>query len=157
MVRKVSTSTMRDGSFPFGTGTGKPTLVRGHLPLKFQWITHTKRLRLLFRCAQENYHDSWPCPASSPVYETVIGCSPWSATLFRVSTMSTIERRRSFSSGGNTMLPFLGFCKGYTAGEVTWHSPVWSRASHKYYRCFRIMEVVDTMVRQRTGEIRVSR
>src|ERR671911_1561933 len=45
MVRKVSTSTMRDGSFPFGNGTGKPTLVRGHLPLKFQWITHTKRLR----------------------------------------------------------------------------------------------------------------
>src|SRR5829696_8593148 len=43
MVRKVSTSTMRDGSFPFGKGTGKPTLVRGHLPLKFQWITHTKR------------------------------------------------------------------------------------------------------------------
>jgi hypothetical protein len=35
---------MRDGSFPFGNGTGKPTLVRGHLPLKFQWITHTKRL-----------------------------------------------------------------------------------------------------------------
>jgi hypothetical protein len=71
--------------------------------------------------------------------------------------MSTIERRRSFSSGGNTMLPFLGFCKGYTTGEVTWHSPVWSPASHKYYRCFRIMEVVDTMVRQRTGEIRVRR
>src|SRR5215217_8646902 len=45
MVRKVSTSTMRDGSFPFGNGTGKPTLVRGHLPLKFRWITHTKRLR----------------------------------------------------------------------------------------------------------------
>src|SRR5215208_7083906 len=45
MVRKVSTSTMRDGSFPFGNGTGKPTLVGGHLPLKFQWITHTKRLR----------------------------------------------------------------------------------------------------------------
>src|SRR5918994_1488051 len=44
MVRKVSTSTMRDDSFPFGNGTGKPTLVRGHLPLKFQWITHTKRL-----------------------------------------------------------------------------------------------------------------
>src|SRR5215211_3650310 len=45
MVRKVSTSTMREyGSFPFGNGTGKPTLVRGHLPLKFQWITHTKRL-----------------------------------------------------------------------------------------------------------------
>src|SRR5215217_4289264 len=34
-----------DGSFPFGNGTGKPTLVGGHLPLKFQWITHTKRLR----------------------------------------------------------------------------------------------------------------
>src|SRR5215204_2586699 len=46
MVRKVSTSTMRDGSFPFGNGTGKPTLVGGHLPLKFQWITHTKRLRV---------------------------------------------------------------------------------------------------------------
>src|SRR5215203_1330318 len=45
MVRKVSTSTMRDGSFPFGNGTGKPTRVGGHLPLKFQWITHTKRLR----------------------------------------------------------------------------------------------------------------
>jgi hypothetical protein len=44
-VRKVSTSTMRDGSFPFGKGTGKPTLVGGHLPLKFQWITHTKRYR----------------------------------------------------------------------------------------------------------------
>jgi hypothetical protein len=44
-VRKVSTSTMRDGSFPFGNATGKPTLVGGHLPLKFQWITHTKRLR----------------------------------------------------------------------------------------------------------------
>jgi hypothetical protein len=40
----VSTSTMRDGSFPFGKGTGKPTLVGGHLALKFQWITHTKRL-----------------------------------------------------------------------------------------------------------------
>src|SRR5215218_8550939 len=38
---------MRDGSFPFGNGTGKPTLVRGHLPLKFQWITHTKRLRTI--------------------------------------------------------------------------------------------------------------
>src|SRR5215217_4545107 len=48
MVRKVSTSTMRDGSFPFGNGTGKPTLVRGHLPLKFRWITHTKRLSLVF-------------------------------------------------------------------------------------------------------------
>src|SRR5215204_4850965 len=46
MVRKVSTSTMRDGSFPFGNGTGKPTLVRGHLPLKFRLITHTKRLML---------------------------------------------------------------------------------------------------------------
>src|SRR5215210_7801273 len=49
MVRKVSTSTMRDGSFPFGNGTGKPTLVRGHLPLKFRWITHTKRLRIAAR------------------------------------------------------------------------------------------------------------
>src|SRR5919107_100761 len=38
---------MRDGSFPFGKGIGKPTLVRGHLPLKFQWITHTKRLMVI--------------------------------------------------------------------------------------------------------------
>jgi len=47
----VSTSTMRDGSFPFGNGTGKPTLVGGHLPLKFQWITHTKRLKGKKPCA----------------------------------------------------------------------------------------------------------
>jgi hypothetical protein len=32
----VLRSTMRDPSFPFGNGTGKPTLVRGHLPLKFR-------------------------------------------------------------------------------------------------------------------------
>ena len=43
----VLRSTMREGSFPFGNGTGKPTLVRGHLPLKSRWITHTKRLRSL--------------------------------------------------------------------------------------------------------------
>src|ERR671910_1061629 len=73
------------------------------------------------------------------------------------SRMSTIERRRSFSSGGNTMLPFLDFCKGYTTGEVTWHSPVWSPASHKSYRCFRIMGVVDTVVRHHTEETRVRR
>ena len=32
-------------SVPFPSGSGsKPTLVRGHLPLKFRWITHTTRL-----------------------------------------------------------------------------------------------------------------
>jgi hypothetical protein len=41
----VLRSTMREGSFPFGNGTGKLTLVRGYLPLKFSWITYTKRLR----------------------------------------------------------------------------------------------------------------
>src|SRR5215210_3683104 len=97
MVRKVSTSTMRDGSFPFGNGTGKPTLVRGHLPLKFQWITHTKRLR-----RQEES-------------TRIAGKHRWPSTALRPGTGTPDRRPRALLQGGR------GDCQegGHTTGGPT--------------------------------------